>query len=248
MEERQEIYYIEKKKNWKSYAWEFIMLFFAVFCGFIANYLLGNMVDRDKEKQYIQLLVDDLAADTTNLAVSINKFNIQDLNIDTTLTQFGTLTDGHNDTLINNLIQSVKIVNFINTDRTMQQLKSSGELRLIIKQRSAKGIMDYDSKMKQLMNVNLPILRDVVLQNLVPDMIKIVNFQQIIYDYKNKTYEQRLKENKNYLIASSKKELIVLYNLLYSFRQTCNVTKNDEVELKKQATQLIKLLKQEYEL
>ena len=26
------------KKNWKSYFWEFLMLFLAVFCGFLAEY------------------------------------------------------------------------------------------------------------------------------------------------------------------------------------------------------------------
>ena len=29
----------EGKKNWKSYFWEFLMLFIAVFCGFLAENL-----------------------------------------------------------------------------------------------------------------------------------------------------------------------------------------------------------------
>ena len=31
----------EGKKNWKSYFWEFLMLFLAVFCGFLAEYQLA---------------------------------------------------------------------------------------------------------------------------------------------------------------------------------------------------------------
>ena len=52
------------KKNWKSYFWEFLMLFLAVFCGFLAEYQLEHKIERDKEKVYVQNLLEDLKADT----------------------------------------------------------------------------------------------------------------------------------------------------------------------------------------
>ena len=42
------------KKNWKSYFWEFLMLFLAVFCGFLAEYQLEHTIEKDREKQYIR--------------------------------------------------------------------------------------------------------------------------------------------------------------------------------------------------
>ena len=59
------------KKSWKAYAWEFLMLFLAVFCGFLAEYQLEHLVERDREKVYIRSMIEDLAADTTNLATQV---------------------------------------------------------------------------------------------------------------------------------------------------------------------------------
>ena len=33
------------KKNWKSYFWEFLMLFLAVFCGFLSDYQLEHKIE-----------------------------------------------------------------------------------------------------------------------------------------------------------------------------------------------------------
>lgn len=51
------------KKNWKSYFWEFLMLFLAVFCGFLAEYQLEHKIERDRVKEYAQLLIQDLEND-----------------------------------------------------------------------------------------------------------------------------------------------------------------------------------------
>jgi hypothetical protein len=42
------------KKNWKSYFWEFLMLFLAVFCGFLAEYQLEHIIENSREKQFIE--------------------------------------------------------------------------------------------------------------------------------------------------------------------------------------------------
>ncbi|MEO6612714.1 MAG: hypothetical protein ABIT05_08550 [Chitinophagaceae bacterium] len=55
------------KKTWKSYFWEFFMLFLAVFCGFLAEYKLEHLVEKRKEKQIISALYEDLKKDTANL-------------------------------------------------------------------------------------------------------------------------------------------------------------------------------------
>jgi hypothetical protein len=38
------------RKKWTHYFWEFLMLFLAVFCGFLAEYQLEHKIERDKEK------------------------------------------------------------------------------------------------------------------------------------------------------------------------------------------------------
>ena len=38
------------KKNWKNYFWEFLMLFLAVFCGFLAENQREHYVEYQREK------------------------------------------------------------------------------------------------------------------------------------------------------------------------------------------------------
>ena len=55
------------KKNWKSYFWEFLMLFLAVFCGFLAEYKLEHVIEHQRELKYVKSLIQDLKADTASL-------------------------------------------------------------------------------------------------------------------------------------------------------------------------------------
>ena len=59
------------KKNWKSYFWEFIMLFFAVFCGFLAEYQLEHTIEHQREKEYAISLYDELYADSIVISKKI---------------------------------------------------------------------------------------------------------------------------------------------------------------------------------
>lgn len=47
-------------KNWKSLISEFLMLFFAVFCGFLAEYQLEHVVESTREKQLMTSMLSDL--------------------------------------------------------------------------------------------------------------------------------------------------------------------------------------------
>ncbi len=61
----------EGKKTWRSYFWEFLMLFLAVFCGFLAENFRETLVNNEKAHHYIQNLVADLKADTADLNFSV---------------------------------------------------------------------------------------------------------------------------------------------------------------------------------
>src|SRR5512138_1964293 len=52
------------KKGWKDYFWEFLMLFLAVFCGFLAEYQLEHLIERQRGRQYIFAFYEDLKNDT----------------------------------------------------------------------------------------------------------------------------------------------------------------------------------------
>jgi len=56
-------------KKWNEYISEFLMLFFAVFLGFMSEYYLEYRAERHKEHDYLVSMVEDLKADTTEIAV-----------------------------------------------------------------------------------------------------------------------------------------------------------------------------------
>src|SRR6186713_907713 len=67
------------RKKWTHYLWEFLMLFLAVFCGFLAENQREHYVEHQREKQFIETLLQDLENDTANFkrSISIFKLNVQ---------------------------------------------------------------------------------------------------------------------------------------------------------------------------
>src|SRR6187401_54015 len=45
------------RKKWAHYFWEFFMLFFAVFCGMLAEYKLEHIIEHQREKKYIRSIM-----------------------------------------------------------------------------------------------------------------------------------------------------------------------------------------------
>src|SRR6187549_2593907 len=60
------------RKKWTHYFWEFLMLFLAVFCGFLAEYQLEHKIERDREKKYIQTFIEDLKVDTAAISTNLD--------------------------------------------------------------------------------------------------------------------------------------------------------------------------------
>ncbi len=52
------------KKKWTHYFWEFLMLFLAVFCGFLAENFREHKVEDLRAKQFARSLIQDLNNDT----------------------------------------------------------------------------------------------------------------------------------------------------------------------------------------
>src|SRR5215471_2442335 len=51
------------KKKWTHYVWEFLMLFLAVFCGFLAENFREGLINKEKAHHYMENMVADLKAD-----------------------------------------------------------------------------------------------------------------------------------------------------------------------------------------
>lgn len=137
------------RRKWTHYFWEFLMLFLAVFCGFLAEYQLEHKIERHREKQFAYSMYEDLRTDTTVLSSIIQNRNRRKEMLDSIFL----LIDNPRDHLADlyffgRHITRTAPVLFINNDRTIQQLKYSGGLRLISKQNVSNNIMTYDRQVR----------------------------------------------------------------------------------------------------
>lgn len=66
------------KKNWKSYIWEFLMLFLAVFCGFLAEYQLEHKIEKDRAAELAKSFYEELKIDSAAVKRTIRFSKIKD--------------------------------------------------------------------------------------------------------------------------------------------------------------------------
>ena len=138
------------RKKWTHYFWEFLMLFLAVFCGFLAEYQLEHKIEKDREKQYMITMIEDLKSDSAMLELNIrqrtSRIEMMDLLIPL-------LNAPERDLKGNDIYFFARRIspptNMFPNDRTIQQLKSSGNLRLIRSKNISNEIMAYDQMVRQ---------------------------------------------------------------------------------------------------
>jgi hypothetical protein len=144
-----------KKKKFKEYFLEFLMIFLAVTLGFFAESLREHIGDNSKEKEYVNSLRKDLITDTINTKTWIQGFN-------TRINEY--------DSVVNMLRQPEKIIKtgrlyylarlstrgtvFEDNNNTMIQLNISGNFRLIKNKSVAEKIVAYQNDIDNYKRVN----------------------------------------------------------------------------------------------
>lgn len=132
------------------------MLFLAVFCGFLAEYQLEHKIEKDREKVYMRNLFEDLKTDITAYDMYEKNSEIVCDLIDTLITLIknpGRKQHISRLTYVARMITS-KWRQIHSTERTYEQMKSSGHLRLISKDTVANNVLHYYNSLKQLNNIN----------------------------------------------------------------------------------------------
>lgn len=139
------------KKNWKSYIWEFVMLFLAVFCGFLAEWRLEQMIEHHREEEYIHSMVEDIQADVDQTNLLITQVEGRIGIVDSLLTALSSEGIQQNSNKAYEWwMKSIGFPDFVQNDRTIQQLKSSGALRIIRNRAVSDRIMEYDQAVRQI--------------------------------------------------------------------------------------------------
>jgi hypothetical protein len=143
------------RKKWTHYFWEFLMLFLAVFCGFLAEYQLEHLIEKQKGRQYINSFLQDLEIDKNQLDQLIPAFIEKDKLLDTLLLKVRGInpSTGANG-IYKYYRQPFTYPDFIYSDRTIQQLKNSGGMRLIANKAASDSIIGYDAAVR-LTNIHI---------------------------------------------------------------------------------------------
>jgi hypothetical protein len=145
MEIHKHPHHVTHKKKWGEYLLEFIMLFLAVFLGFSAENLRERIVEHNIEKEYIHSLVEDLKSDTLQSNEILILLNSRSAGVDSVITALaspGIIENSNNAYRL--WSKNIGFADFISNDRTIQQLKNSGGLRLIRNKAVSDSIMNYD--------------------------------------------------------------------------------------------------------
>jgi hypothetical protein len=202
-------------KKWTHYPWEFLMLFLAVFLGFIAENTREHVVEKQKGKGYLESLFQDVKLDTAKLTVTINWFEKGQIQFDTLLEHLDDLSlPGYPSVFIQNVEVLQFYEDFVYTDRTIQQLKNAGGLRLISDKAAVDSIVNYDGCIR-LQEIQLGGVDkyQTKIENLTE---QILNFQKIINHLNQKVDSPKQKDG--WLLINDKKNLGYYFNAIGDFK------------------------------
>jgi hypothetical protein len=138
-----------KKKKFKEYFLEFLMIFLAVTMGFFAESFREHLIDIKKEKEYIVSLKEDLLTDTSTLTRIIPWAQLQYKKLDSLcillkLAAGGSAYNIHRLYYLN-FNYSFGLILFDQNERTISQIKSTGAFNLIENKDSKDNITSYDN-------------------------------------------------------------------------------------------------------
>ena len=230
------------RKKWTHYFWEFLMLFLAVFCGFMAENIREHKIENNRAKQFALSLLNDLKEDTAALNIAIGYGYKKIMGIDSFYAQIEQPIDKWNDTLIYTYQgYAGRTRPFRHNSGTYEQMKASGSLRYF-KQGLTDLLNQYDVQAKKT------AVREEIHQNyasnlLNPFVLNIVDIRSIIQiqDGKRPTYPLVFRKTYKETIA-----LWINYATVVQSTQQRTVVEYEAMLTK--AKQLITALQKEYHL
>jgi|CXWL01.1.fsa_nt_gi hypothetical protein len=234
------------RKKWTHYFWEFLMLFLAVFCGFLAEYQLEHKIEKDREKQFIISLEKDLTDDTIILKSQSNlyKANVERLDSFLHLLCVENIK-GHEGELYYLARRASRGDVLALHDRTIQQMKNSGAFRLIRKESVSKAIIEYYNQLSfydLLLKVELSEAEEYRKQ------VTYIFHPEIMDNLVNEMNEIEKPDGNPALLTYDKITLLRLAGMVSYIKNTRLGIAKREMEMYDTAKSLIELLKKEYHL
>jgi hypothetical protein len=239
---------VHHSKKWKDYLFEFLMLFLAVTLGFFVENQREHYIERQREKQFIRSLVNDIIADTAKLNSIINRRTAREHSLDSLNFLLNSDSAG---THTNDLYYFAStasrslLFRFVSNDGTMQQLKNSGAFRLIRSRIIADSIANYDVSIRNVLRQQE--LEEIFIHDYRQAAAKI--FDALIFDQMMGVdiIPRRLEGNPA-LLNYNKDDLQNWNYKIFSMKTLSKGIRRDNRLLLMQAKNLLTTLKKEYDL
>ena len=236
------------RKKWTHYFWEFLMLFLAVFCGFLAENQREHMVEHRREKEYMRSLTEDLQTDTANINSAIllgevirtrNEILIAFINKEQVMDSVEKLYQ------LNISVNKAIGVDF--EDRTSSQLKNGGNMRLVRNKMVSDTIRGYWESVKVLDYISNRL--DEIRMKATDVSARLFHNKYIIYADPYNLSQPAISILPGAKLITKDPELLAFYS---NWRQNALITLNNYItnmkEIKNSAVSLIALIKKEYHL
>ncbi|HEY9364896.1 MAG TPA: hypothetical protein VIQ00_16655 [Chitinophagaceae bacterium] len=240
-----------KKKNFKEYFLEFLMIFLAVTLGFIAENIREHLADKTKEIDFIVSLKEDVLSDTASLQQVIPENQRQFEKLDSLYSLLQLVIQGKPFSIERlyylNFRYGYGLAYFSANERTISQIKSTASFDLIKSKACRDSITDYENRNEQDMPVNV--------QGLKEWTDDLDNLSEKIFDYSLvKTFwfyggaDVFLNDSLQLEIRNDKQLLKEYGNKVRSLMMMVNVLEHVEESQLIKAKNLIAILNKEYHL
>ena len=235
------------KKSWRSYFWEFFMLFLAVFCGFLAELQLEHYIEHKREVEYIESLTNDIKSDIINVEKNIKRLEkiVAGKDSMVQLINRGILTGLQADTfyaLHKAYIGMNRQTPF--SKATISQLFNAGNLRLIRKRNVVDSIGLYAARIDYFEKQLMPQF-NYYDEKTIDASEKLVDTKYFLESTISKTYLPA----SNCVLASTDVSLLKAFAFRVEIDKEGNMIAINTLKvIGRQAEKLLALLEKEYNL
>jgi hypothetical protein len=237
-----------ERKKWTHYFWEFFMLFLAVTLGFFVENQREHFIEHQRERKYIRSMIEDLKEDTSSFrrAIEINGRACSDLD-----TLIMLLKRNDRNLFVKRIYYLARFTPIADPylvcqDKTYEQLKNSGSLRLIQKEAVLNEISRYYQINKYIESGPTPMQyqnrRDWILS--VDQLFDAGTLQEMMRSFGSEKTD--IPEDHFALLKSDEKTINTIctrYHFMYSTKKVISLDAKKFIE---QAASLIDFLKKEY--
>ena len=240
------------RKKWTHYFWEFLMLFLAVTLGFFVENQREHYIENKREKEYIRSLITDLARDTVNANIHLDR-NIRKFHGLDSLVNF-LYTEGPIDSARTFQLYDLSrryarnISRAVTNEITIQQLLSSGNVRLLRRKGLYDSLVLYQLK-KELLSNELSGYEEIAEKIFTGnrDIFRMKGYREIIMK-SDTTFPRSYKTINLQLITTDKDKLIKYAEMVETFRAVIGAYTASLNNVKRAAINLLIFLKREYHL